>query len=90
MARMYFTDRYLDAIIDADHDTTIALPNPTLSGGGPLAIGATFTVADNLGVAGSHNIAITGPVAGGASGTSISTNYGSAAFRWVGNTFVQK
>ena len=80
---------YLDVVILADHSTLVTLPNP-LADGGPLAVGARFSVEDNLGLAGGANIAITGPIAGGATGTSITTSYGSAVFTWAGNTFTQK
>ena len=76
-------------LINADATTTITLPNGP-PGGQPIANGYEFIVVDNNGTAGASNIAIKGPINGGTSGTSISTNYGSAYFVWDGASFIQK
>jgi hypothetical protein len=89
MAHMQPTDRYQEQIIFADADTTVKIQDPT-SGGGPLAIGFVFKVVDNNGKAGTTNIALSGPINGGTTGTSITTNYGAATLTWIGNTFSQK
>lgn len=80
----------LFTLILADTDTSVPLPNGPAGGGQPIAEGFEFIIVDNNGKAGSTNIAITGPIAGGSTGTSITTNYGSAWFRWDGATFHQK
>jgi hypothetical protein len=83
-----YATSYLNQLIFADRDTSIQLPDPTKTGG-PLAIGAKFTVEDNLGRAGAANIAIVGPINGGTTGVSITTAYSSIEFTWVGSTYTQ-
>jgi hypothetical protein len=77
-------------MIFADADTTITIPNGPNLGGQPVALGYQYLIVDNNGTAGAHNIAISGPINGGTSGTSITTNYANAILRWVGTTFSQK
>lgn len=79
----------LQTLVLADTDTTIVIPNGPGSGGEPHAYGFMFIVVDNMGTATAHNIALSGPIAGGTSGTAISTNYGSAILIWTGATFNQ-
>jgi hypothetical protein len=75
-------------MVKAGTETTITLPGPTNQPTAPE--GLQIVVVDDMGLAGTNNISILGPIAGGTSGTSISTNYGSAWFMWMGNTYTQK
>lgn len=89
MARFQQMDTYLNVLVYSDTDGNVILPNP-LRGGGPLAIGASFTVIDNLGTAATSHITPVGPVGGGGtSGTAISANYGRATMIWNGSYYTQ-
>jgi len=82
------TDRYLMALIFADADQRVPLPDP-LHGGGPLAIGVTYRLIDNLGTAATSNITPVGPIDNSTTGTAISTAFGTATFTWDGSTYIQ-
>lgn len=73
----------------ADTATSVPLPNPANAGGPVAPEGLLLFVIDNLGTAGTTNIAITGPINGGSSGTSLTTNYAVALFIWSGATWQQ-
>ena len=70
-------------MVRADADTTVTIP------GGLVAMGYQYLIVDNNGTAGSHNIALSGPISGTTSGTAISTAYGSALLTWDGATYHQ-
>ena len=75
--------------INADANGTVALPNPAASGGPVAPIGLQIAVLDNMGLAATTNITITGPINGGTTGTSLTTNYAWALFIWSGATWMQ-
>lgn len=68
--------------IRAGTNTTITLPAPSQRPVAPE--GKIVIVMDDLGTAGTNNIAFSGPINGGTSGTSLTTNYAVALFIWSG------
>lgn len=73
----------LFGVLYADADTTVTVA------GGIQAQGYQIMVVDNNGTAAAHNIVISGPISGSTSGSSITTNYGSALLTWDGATYHQ-
>lgn len=90
MARFYPQPDNSTIDVTMDLDSALVLPSGPASAGAPIAVGITWKVFDNLGKAGTTNITFTGPIGGGTTGTSISTNYGSTTFTWTGAAWMQK